>query len=93
MEIKDYYINNDINLEVYSEIPDKDEILSKFTIIKGGYDKSAIFYHHCEHCNGYIKGQPIMKSEHTMSILSGRNGTTYYCKRCGNQIAFLGWMA
>lgn len=52
----------------------------------------------CPHreCNGWIDGLPTEHEVHTMSQhhpLSGRDGTEYYCHRCGQEIGFIGMVA
>ena len=52
-------------------------------------DESAYFCHSKE-CNGWILGEQMENEECT--ILSGRDGTAYYCCRCGYEISLVGRM-
>lgn len=45
------------------------------------------YYCHSKECNGWILGEPRENEEYT--ILSGRDGTAYYCCRCGHEISFV----
>lgn len=45
------------------------------------------YFCHTAECNGWIEGEPMENEEH--AILSGRNGTAYYCCRCGHEISFV----
>jgi hypothetical protein len=47
-----------------------------------------IYFCHSRECNGWILGEPMENEEYT--ILSGRDGTAYYCCRCGYEISFVG---
>jgi hypothetical protein len=49
------------------------------------------YYCHARECNGWIFGEPMENEEYT--ILSGRNGTAYYCCRCGQEISFVSRMS
>ncbi|MBI5044666.1 MAG: hypothetical protein HZC02_01960 [Candidatus Levybacteria bacterium] len=47
-------------------------------------------------CNGWIEGSPSRIPESTMSPLhplSGRQGESICCRRCGEEIAFDGWIS
>ena len=48
--------------------------------------ESAYFCHSNE-CNGWVLGEPLENEEY--AILSGREGTAYYCCRCGQEISFV----
>jgi hypothetical protein len=55
----------------------------------------ANFMHHCPSCGGWIPGLP---SSHTIDNLNGRaragrRGTIATCKRCGDELAFMGVMS
>ncbi|GAB4528640.1 MAG: hypothetical protein OHK0046_47750 [Anaerolineae bacterium] len=51
-------------------------------------------YHHCPHCGGWIAGAAVEQHvSDDMRKLSGRRGTTFYCRRCAWQIGFTGAMA
>ena len=51
-----------------------------------GKYESAYFCHSNE-CNGWVVGEPMENEEYT--ILSGRDGTAYYCCCCGCEISFV----
>jgi hypothetical protein len=48
----------------------------------------SVYYCHSTECNGWILGEPMENEEY--AILSGRDGTAYYCSRCGHEISFIG---
>lgn len=52
-------------------------------------------YYHCYRCGGWIEGQPNSYQVNTLNpaMLAGRQGTEYYCRRCGEQIGFDGLMS
>jgi len=50
-------------------------------------------WHHCWHCKGWIPGHANEYSVSNLGILSGRQGTEYYCARCGEKIAFFGMVS
>ena len=54
-----------------------------------------MFFHFCKRCGGWIEGQPNAFEINTLnpSQLAGRKGTEYFCRRCGEQIAFMGMMS
>jgi hypothetical protein len=57
--------------------------------------KYAYFCHYKE-CNGWILGEPIEHEENSISPshpLSGRQGTSYHCRRCGGEIGFNGMVS
>ena len=41
-------------------------------------------------CGGWIAGEVEMNREDSMSILSGRRGIVYNCRRCGKELHFFG---
>ena len=45
------------------------------------------YFCHSKECNGWILGEPMENEEY--AILSGRDGTAYYCCRCGHEISFV----
>lgn len=47
----------------------------------------------CRKCEGWIEGHPNSYREDTMAPLSGRRGTAYHCRRCGEEIAFTGMVS
>ena len=49
--------------------------------------------YHCCFCNGWIEGQPNEFPVNTLGPLRGRSGIESYCRRCGNEIGFVGKMA
>ena len=51
--------------------------------------------HYCSHCGGWIPGEATEFKVSTLdsSRLAGRQGTEWYCGRCGEQIAFVGLMS
>jgi hypothetical protein len=58
-------------------------------------DTVWLHWYECRHCNGWIEGYANQYSVNTLdsSRLAGRRGTEWYCRRCGEQIAFLGMMS
>lgn len=59
-----------------------------------GHDTFQHWYE-CRHCNGWIEGYANQFDVNTLdsSRLAGRRGTEWYCRRCGEQIAFIGLMS
>ena len=49
------------------------------------------YFCNSKECNGWIFGEPMENEEYT--ILSGRDGTAYYCCRCGHEISFVNRMS
>jgi hypothetical protein len=47
-------------------------------------------YHFCFMCAGWIEGTPNEYEENSMDVMSGREGTVSYCRRCGTEIGFSG---
>lgn len=47
----------------------------------------------CRHCGGWISGLPNHYRVNTLGVLSGRQGTEYHCRRCGEKIGFRGRVA
>lgn len=45
------------------------------------------YFCHSQECTGWILGEPMENEEY--AILSGREGTAYYCCRCGQEISFV----
>lgn len=52
-------------------------------------------YHHCRFCGGWIEGHAHELEVNNLNTrrLAGRQGTEYYCRRCGRQIGFFGLMS
>jgi hypothetical protein len=60
--------------------------VKQIKVASNSRNESAYFCH-VKECNGWILGEPMENEEHT--ILSGRDGTAYYCCRCGHEISFV----
>jgi len=45
------------------------------------------YFCHSKDCNRWTLGEPMETEEY--AILSGREGTAYYCCRCGHEISFV----
>ena len=45
------------------------------------------YFCHLTECDGWVLGEPMENEEY--AILSGRDGTAYYCCRCGHEISFV----
>ena len=45
------------------------------------------YFCHFKECDGWVLGEPMENEEYT--ILSGRDGTAHYCRRCGHEISFV----
>lgn len=54
-----------------------------------------VSYHFCHFCNGWIEGHVRESEVNNLDTrrLAGRQGTEYYCRRCGRQIGFFGLMS
>lgn len=49
--------------------------------------------YHCRFCEGWIDGEPTEFRINTLGVLSGRRGSEFYCRRCGQELAFFGMMS
>ena len=85
-----------MRIEVYEELPEGFVEQDKIGFSLCGYRTARNSkYDHayfCRHCNGWIVGLPHDFQENTMvpEQLAGRRGTVTYCRRCGEEIAFVG---
>lgn len=86
----------DLSLAVFKELPapfvETDErayfIKPEFRVAR---DHDLHYMYFCEReCKGWIEGRPNRFTENTLAPLSGRQGEVYYCRRCGEEIAFFG---
>lgn len=89
-----------LNLPVFKELPlglvrEKSDFLYPFERAgqptQGGYIRCTHYY--CDRdCKGWIEGFPNEYEVNTLAPyqLAGRQGTEWYCIRCGEQIGFLG---
>jgi hypothetical protein len=77
--------------EVYENPPFGTHIL-EFGPIPRGYHEGDLWYK-CKHCNGWIKGSPGERRENSLGPLCGRQGVTYYCIHCNQDICFVGKIA
>lgn len=61
---------------------------------KEAYGNHQHFYY-CPHCKGWIEGHANEYQVNNLDSahLAGRQGTEWYCLRCGNEIAFIGIMS
>lgn len=81
-----------MSLPVFLELPDGFVENYMWSFIKqirvaSNNRYELIYFCDTRECNGWILGEPIENEEYT--ILSGRNGTAYYCLRCGHEISFV----
>lgn len=87
----------DLSLLVLKELPEEFEIEEWLTSPKEARHKNdfAQVYYHCRYCDGWIAGHPNHERINNMDSfrLSGRSGTVYYCRRCGEEIKFSGMMS
>jgi len=82
----------DMSLPVRKDIPEgvEQNWLGYRSVTKGG----LVRWYHCHYCDGWIEGHPSdYEVNNNLGSLGGREGTEYYCKRCGEEIAFFGKMA
>ena len=86
----------DMSLPCFQELPDRFvenyvwSFIKQIRVASNGKHQIAYFCHSIE-CNGWIVGEPMENEEYT--ILSGRDGTAYYCCRCGQEISFVNRMS
>lgn len=81
-----------MSLPVFLELPDSFVENYMWSFIKqirvaSNNRYELIYFCDTRECNGWILEEPIENEEYT--ILSGRNGTAYYCLRCGHEISFV----
>jgi hypothetical protein len=84
-------VPKDETLEVHQEIP---QGLMDWGYHRAGFVNGQYFqFHECKKCGGWITGRPAEYRIDTLGPLCGRKGIEYYCRRCGYQIGFDGWMS
>lgn len=81
-----------LNLPIFNELPNEfveNYVWGFVKQIKVASNKRSelTYFCHSKECNGWILGEPMENEEYT--ILSGRDGTAYYCCRCGCEISFV----
>ena len=86
----------DLSLFCSQELPDgfvENYVWSFIKQIRVASDSKneAAYFCHTRECNGWIVGEPMENEEY--KILSGRDGTAYYCCRCGSEISFVNRMS
>jgi hypothetical protein len=85
-----------LSLPIFYERPDEfvENYIWSFVkllkVARNSKDELAYFCH-AQECNGWIIGEPMENEEY--AILSGRDGTAYYCCRCGHEISFVSRMS
>lgn len=90
----------DMNLPVLNKLPDG--VHEKGYLSIGGLQEACGLmgeewheFYLCPHCKGWIEGIvnafPVNNLNPTQ--LAGRQGTEYYCRRCGKEIGFFGLMS
>lgn len=87
-------------LKVFKELPEKYEadplgFSDKEAKIKHEFLREPLDQlermHFCYHCDGWIPGHPIREGIHEPLVaMTGRQGTSYQCARCGYEICFVG---
>lgn len=92
----------DMSLKVWreNELPDgtiieTEDLFRNFRAANLWLDDQLQHWYECRHCGGFIEGHYNQYEVNTLNSyrLSGRKGIEYYCRRCGEQIAFNGWMS
>lgn len=87
-----------MSLKVIEQLPEgyEEDRLFSFAGVKvyrksGSYD----YLTKCHRCKGFIEGLPNEFQVNTLDTrhLAGRQGTEYYCQRCGSEIGFIGMMS
>lgn len=62
--------------------------------IVAGKDHKMRFMTFCNHCGGWVEGEPHKNELCTpLRGLAGRQGTEYYCPRCAKYLTFSGLMS
>lgn len=83
-----------LSMPVLKALPDGiHELRFSFNGIReasGMVDDHIENYHFCPRCGGWIEGSVNEYEVNTMGPLSGRQGTEYYCRRCGEEIGYIG---
>jgi hypothetical protein len=82
----------DLSLPLSQELPEgfvENYVWSFIRQIRmaGNNRYESAYYCHSKECNGWIFGAPLENEEY--AILAGREGTAYYCGRCGHEISFV----
>jgi hypothetical protein len=89
----------DMNLPVRKDLPDgvteRKWTLSHLREAHGIVGDDYLTFHYCDRCEGWIEGHANEYRVNTLdsSHLAGRQGTEYFCRRCGEEIAFSGLMS
>ncbi len=91
----------DESLPVYKELPEgytgRRSIFGVKEAHRAHYDDPGAPYalHWCDRCGGWIPSNAECFQENTLAphMLAGRSGHTYYCRRCGREVAFIGIMS
>lgn len=89
---------HDENLPVLQELPDgvheqpTSWLRPKLREAWGRVGDQILTFHYCDLCGGWIEGGCYEYQVSTMNSrrLSGRMGTSYNCRRCGEEIQFSG---
>lgn len=73
------------------QLPNEAKVAGGFV----GFDNEYKTFHHCPDCKGWIAGKPIAHKHNNLrpTRLTGRRGTSWYCARCGWQLAYRGKMS
>ena len=93
---------SDLNMPVLTELPEGvNEQSNHWTSMvglreaNGRIDGEWVTFTHCNYCKGWIKGGAFESQVNTLDSrrLAGRQGTEYYCRRCGHELAFFGMVS
>lgn len=97
-----YDAPHDENLPVLQELPEgiqEDQFMARWhpnrREARGRINDAYKTYVYCRRCGGWIEGKYYTSRVNTLNSrqLAGRQGTEYYCPRCGEQVDFEGIMS
>lgn len=84
--------HSDPTLSVIKQLPDGVEEIKSWGGDSYAYSKDGESWHYCPSCDGWIQELAFRKYHNSLNprMRSGRRGYAYHCRRCGDQLSFVG---